>query len=189
MANRACKTISCASRRVQYLTLLTACIGLSGCSDQSMSDLHSYSATVLAREGTRIDELPPIEPYIVYSYASAASAQPDPFQPFLRESDRDDTADIAANGIRPDLDRNKEELETTPLDGLRMMGTLVREESVWGVVRSPDGTIHRVSVGNYMGRNHGKIIGIFEDKIELQEIIPDGQGGWQERSAGLALIE
>lgn len=171
----------------RFTVALAASVALVGCSSESMRDLESYKQQVLARKGTRIEELPPIEPYVVYDYRS--SGQHDPFEPFTREAEEEIDEQITANGIRPDLNRNKEELETAPLDALRMMGTLVREERVWGVIRSPDGTIHRVRVGNYMGKNHGKITDISEDKIELQEIIPDGQGGWQERDAALALVE
>ena len=70
-----------------------------------------------------------------------------------------------------------------------MMGTLELNEELWGIVRSPDGTIHRVQVGNYVGRNHGKIVGISEESIDLNEIIQDGRGGWQERDAALALTQ
>ena len=92
-------------------------------------------------------------------------------------------------GPQPDLDRNREELEQYALDSLRMVGTLDRDGTVWAIVRSPDSIIHRISVGNYMGKNHGKIIGISEDRIELMEIIPDGLGGFEERDAALALAE
>ena len=75
------------------------------------------------------------------------------------------------------------------ITSVSMMGTLEREGSTWAIVRSPDSIIHRIGVGNYIGKNHGKIIGISEDRIELKEIVPDGQGGWSERDASLALLE
>jgi type IV pilus assembly protein PilP len=52
-----------------------------------------------------------------------------------------------------------------------------------------DGTIHRIQVGNYMGKNYGKIIGIGEDRIELMEIVPDKPGMWRKQQASLALVE
>ena len=71
-----------------------------------------------------------------------------------------------------------------------MMGTLERDGARPGPsCADPDTIIHRISVGNYIGKNHGKIIGISEDRIELKEIVPDGQGGWTERDAALALLE
>ena len=162
---------------------------LSGCVDRDMSDLQSYAQDVLSRKGTRIDELPPIEPYEVYTYTSSEGV--DPFEPFYKEqlAEQQPTDTGAISGIAPNFDRNKEELEGFSLDSLRMMGTLELNEELWGIVRSPDGTIHRVQVGNYMGRNHGKIVGISEESIDLNEIVQDGQGGWQERTAALALIE
>jgi type IV pilus assembly protein PilP len=169
--------------------LIAAGVALSGCVDQNMSDLQSYAQQVLARKGTRIDELPPVEPYEVYSYSSSEGV--DPFEPFYREEAPQPGEALAATdtGIRPNFDRNREELESYALDSLRMMGTLELGEELWGIVRSPDGTIHRVQVGNYLGRNHGKIVSISEESIDLNEIIQDGRGGWQERSAALALIQ
>ena len=52
----------------------------------------------------------------------------------------------------------------------------------------PDGVIHRVRVDNYMGQNFGRIIGIYEDRIELVELIQNASGdGWVERPAAVAL--
>jgi len=38
-----------------------------------------------------------------------------------------------------------------------------------------------------MGRNHGRIVAIKNDRINLIEIVPDGHGGWLERPRTLAL--
>ena len=160
-----------------------------------MSDLRSYVAEVKTRKGTRIQELPPIEPYVVYTYPCNDVIQcNDPFEPFFQETPRapDDGGNqnqTQTTGPKPDFDRNREELEGYPLDGLRMMGTLEKEEQFWGIVRDPDAIIHRVQVGNYIGQNHGKIVAITEEKIQLLEIVPDGRGGWEERNAEIALAE
>ena len=171
--------------------LCAAALALSGCTERDKSDLESYAQEVLARKGTRIDELPPVEPYEVYTYASAEGA--DPFEPFYKEKEAPLVppcpGDCSAVGPTPDTDRNREELETHSLDALRMMGTVELKEELWGIVLSPDGTIHRVKVGNYLGRNHGKIVGISEESIDLNEIVDNGQGGYEERSAALGLAE
>jgi type IV pilus assembly protein PilP len=44
-------------------------------------------------------------------------------------------------------------------------------------------------VGNYVGQNDGRITGVFEDRIEIVELVPDGAGGWLERQAKVALDE
>jgi len=173
------------------LAVVIASLVLPGCADQRMDDLERYASSVLARKGTKIKELPPLEPYEVYTYAS--SGDRDPFEPFYKpeQSSPEEAGASAAAGAgpRPDTTRNREELEQYALDSLRMMGTLELEDILWGIIRSPDGTIHRVQLGNYMGRNHGKIVAIAEDRIEINEIIPNGQSGWLERPAALALFE
>ena len=173
------------------LAIAFASILLTGCGGGSMADLRDYVEEVKKRKGTRIEELPPIEPYIVYTYPCTGTVGcVDPFEPFFQEPPSEpEQAQTASSGITPDFDRNREELEGHALDSLRMMGTLEKDEEIWGIIRSPDSIIHRVKIGNYMGKNHGKIINISEERIELTEIVPDGQGGWMERDAALALIE
>ena len=185
------------SRRSTFLrtlaTILVVCVPLASCGGGSMADLRSYVAEIKTRPGTPIEDLPPIQPYVVYTYPCDGAIQcVDPFEPFYleppRPPDGGDTT-ISDNGISPDFDRNREELETYPLDSLRMMGTLERGEQFWAILRDPDAIIHRVEVGNFIGQNNGKITGISEDRIELLEIIPDGRGGWEERNAELALAD
>ncbi len=185
-ANESVLGARAAARAAAVVVLAT---GLSGCVERDMSDLQAYSQQVLARKGSRIDELPPIEPYEIYTYSSSEGV--DPFEPFYKEqlAQQEQVPTGSTSGISPNFDRNPEELETYALDSLRMMGTLELAEELWGIVRSPDGTIHRVQVGNYMGRNHGKIVSISEETIDLNQIVQDGRGGWQERSAALDLVE
>lgn len=184
--NRAAVTCNRDARRWRALAVV-AYLALTGCGGGSMSDLQAYVDEVLSRPGGKIPPIPPLEPYAVYTYQS--SGEVDPFEPFFQEAP--DLTEIAEGegGVSPDPHRNREELENFALDSLRMMGTLEQDESIWGIVKTPDGSIHRVQTGNYLGRNHGKIIHISEEKIELTEIVADGRGRWQERPAALALAE
>lgn len=179
------------------MALLVVCVPLAGCGGGSDADLRSYVAEVKTRPGTPIAGLPPIAPYVVYTYpCDGAVPCPDPFEPFYLEPPdpcsnpkSPECGPGPVGGPSPNFDRNREELESFPLDGLRMMGTLEKGEQFWAILRGPDSIIHRVQVGNYIGQNHGKITEITEDKIELLEIVPDGRGGWEERDAELALAE
>lgn len=162
-----------------------ALLGLTGCESSNLGDLQSYVAQVKARNPGRIEPLPEIEVYQTHSY-SVANLR-DPFsKPETRQQDAEQQK-ASTGGISPDFNRPRELLEEYPLDSLRMVGTLEREQNVWAIVKANDGTIHRVVTGNYMGQNHGKIISISDNQIDLTEIIPDGAGGWQERNAALAL--
>ena len=94
-----------------------------------------------------------------------------------------------ASGLFGSSDRIREELEGFPIDSLRMVGTIERGETLWGVVRNQEGAIFRVTIDNFLGRNHGRVIEIREEAIDLIEIVPDGQGCYQERNTQLALSE
>ena len=68
-----------------------------------------------------------------------------------------------------------------------MVGTFEKESSEWALVQDPDGVVHRVSVGNYLGQNHGKVGSISNDEVYLSEFIADGVGGWLVREASISL--
>jgi type IV pilus assembly protein PilP len=162
--------------------LALALTGLAACGSD-MDELDKYINDVKARSGGRIEPLPEITPYEVYAYAADQEGVRSPFMP--------DTPQSAgpAGGTRPDPDRPREFLESVPLDSLNMVGTMDLGETAYGLVQTPDGLIHRVLPGNYMGQNDGRIIGIGESKIELVEIISDGIGGYVERDAAVSLSD
>ncbi len=75
------------------------------------------------------------------------------------------------------------------MDTLVLIGYIKKEHDPinWGLIKVASGKIHRVKKGNYLGKNYGKIIDISSAKIDIMEIIPNGQGGWEERAASIAL--
>lgn len=167
-------------RRLLAAALLAA-VGLSAGCARDTSDLDGYLAEVKARRSLPIEPIPEIKPFDTFEYPDEPLR--DPFAP-LDFSPRNEVA--KSSGPSPDMARPRELLEEYPLDTLRMMGILQQKESLWALVRDSSGTIHRVQTGNYMGQNHGRIIGINEREVKLRELIPDGAGGWMERQAALA---
>jgi type IV pilus assembly protein PilP len=165
------------------LLLAIAALGLAACGSD-MDDLDSYINSVKARPGGRIEPLPEITPYEVFTYVADAEGLRSPFVP-----DTPQAAGPAAGGASPDPDRPAEFLESFPLDTLRMVGTLDVNETVYGLVQTSDGLIHRVVPGNYMGQNDGRITQITESEIVLVEIISDGIGGYIERDAAIGLSD
>jgi len=160
---------------------------LVACTSDDVSDLTKYIQEVKARPKGAIEPLP--ETKIVESFVFKPEGLRDPFRATEKSAEEAGPDVSAATGIRPDTERRKEELEAFSLDTLRMVGTLRDPQGLWGLVRTKDGTIHSVQVGNHMGQNYGKIIRILEDKIELMEIVPDKPGTWREQQATLALAE
>jgi type IV pilus assembly protein PilP len=111
----------------------------------------------------------------------------DPFRQSTSEGSDQVAQSGPAKGPRPNLQRPREYLERFELDTLVMVGTFSKEASDWALIKDPDGVVHRVAVGNYLGKNHGKVNGISSDEVLLSEFIADGIGGWLVRDASIAL--
>jgi type IV pilus assembly protein PilP len=165
--------------------VLALSVVLSGCSSSSMTDLMEYVDSVKAKPAGRIAPLPEFKTYETYAYSS--SSLRDPFVMFEDEAEIVQPSATPGGGLRPDLSRHKETLEQYPLDTLKFVGQLEKDGNKWAIVTSPDSLVHRVKVGNHIGKNYGKITAVMEDKIIIRELVPDGMGGWIEREAGLSL--
>jgi type IV pilus assembly protein PilP len=160
---------------------------LAACGDNNFKDLNTYIAAIKAQPKGTIESLP--ETKIIEPFVFNPEGLRDPFKP-LMQIDQDQLADFSAGGgIKPDLTRRKEDLEAFSLEALKMVGTLTMKSMLWGLVKTDDGTVHRVQVGHYMGKNFGKIVSISIDKIELMEIVPDKPGTWREQQTSLKLLE
>jgi len=167
----------------QLLLAVSLTAGVSACSSD-MNDLRAYVDEVKARPGGRIEPLPQIRPAPSFAYEAAGRRSPFmPDTPQARVSNNPD----AIQG--PDPNRAREFLEQFPLDTLRMVGTMNSQAGTFGLVQTSDGLIHRVTVGNHLGQNYGRIMSISESEIQLVEIIADGIGGYLERPAAVALTD
>jgi type IV pilus assembly protein PilP len=167
--------------RLKHAALLAAALALlAGCSND-MDDLHAEVKSIKDAPGSGIEPLPEVKPYETFTYAAAN--QRSPFEAGVS------AAANSPNAIRPDANRPREFLEQFSLDTLRMVGTVKLKGSLYGLVQTRDGLVHRVLPGNHMGQADGRITAIEEAKISLIEIVPDGMGGFIERPAALALSE
>mgnify|MGYP001824666357 CR=1 FL=1 len=144
-----------------------------------MDDLMSYVDDVKARPGGRIEPLPQIKPYQTFTYEAGTRRSP-----FVQEVG---VSQGQRAGPRPDQNRPKEYLEGFPLDTLNMVGTLEREGRTFGLLQTQDGLVHRVLPGNYVGQNDGRVVSVSEAGIEVEELVPDGIGGFFKRSAAIGL--
>ena len=180
---------------VRHLPLFRAAL-LGGCTlllaacGEGIGDLQAYVQQVRAQPPGRIEPIPEFTPYQNFEYTSHDLRDPFRLVDFRRPDEVPEEMQASGTGIRPDLDRVKEPLEDFPLDTLRMKGTIDDKDGIkWGLIFAPDNTIHRVIEGNYMGQNHGRIIELTDQKIELTEIVPDGLGNYIERSSAVSLVE
>lgn len=167
------------------LSIIVLALCIAGC-QQEKDDLNAYVAKVKAQQKSDIPPIPVMKPYEHFEYAAADLRNP--FIPTVIDVPEPEPEPIAENGIRPDAVRRKEALEAFELAELQFVGTL-EQEQIWALVRAPDGVIHRVQNGNYIGRNHGKIISISDSELKLKEIVPNGRGGFIERDTSVSAVE
>lgn len=167
------------TRTSRYLVFALASLPLlSGCS-QGMSDLEAFVQETMQKPAKPIPPMPQLEPYVPFIYSAFDLRDPFSVPEYVEEK--------TDNGLRPDSNRSKEPLEAFPLDGFNMMGIIERNGRPEALISAPDGTIHTLVVGNYLGQNFGKITNIQETKIDLIEIIPDGNGGWMEHPTAITM--
>ena len=172
------------------ITLLgTFAVLVAGCGE-GLGDLQDFVAQTRAKPPGRIEPIPEFQPYQNFEYTSHDLRDPFKLVDFRRPEENPEEIAALGSRLRPDIDRVKEPLEDFPLDTLRLKGTIDDKDGVkWGLIFAPDNTIHRVIEGNYLGQNHGRIISVSDQTIDLTEIVPDGLGNYIERSSAIALIE
>lgn len=165
--------------------LLLSVIFLTACSDSNVADLEEFIADTTAKPKGRIAPLPEFKPYSAFVYSASAMRSPFESPVAFEELSRqvDDTVDA------PDQGRPKQALERYNLSELSLVGTLSKDAdgNLKALVKTMSGNVHVVELGQYMGKNHGRIINIEDSKLELIEVVPNGSGGWISRPQTLGL--
>lgn len=156
---------------------------LAGCADPEMGNLDRDLAAIRNDPGQvpRV-ELPEIPEYEAVPYDEA-----DRRSPFMPRQRDDEVAPVDPDSERaPDPDRPRGLLERYELSELELVGTLTVAGQPSALVRVPDGQVHRLSVGNHMGGDHGRIVSITESSVVLVETVLE-RNAWVERSTRLSL--
>ena len=171
--------------RILLSSVLVASVFLAGCDGGGdYRDLSRYMDDVRAKPKGSIEPLPKFSPYEAFTYR--ASGERSPFdKPIKVEVVRKQKVE---SDIRPDLDRVKQFLEGFAFDNFSMVGTLSDDRGFYALI-SADGNVYKVEVGDYLGRNHGRVIGITDSEIQVIEIVKNGPDSWVERPRTLALNE
>lgn len=170
-----------------FLPMLVVTALLTGCSGSGeFEDLQRYVADVNARPKGRIEPLPEFKPYESFQYSAAGLRGPftAPVDIKLIKYQQE----RAKSDIKPDVKRTKEYLEGFSIDAITMVGTVALiENELWALLDDAEGGVHRVQPGNFVGRNHGKVVSINPGSVDIIEIVPDGHGGWLERPRAIKL--
>lgn len=180
------KLSNCGLSSPFFWLLLVVSISLTSCG-REMRDLKDYAEEVKSREPPGIDPIPEVKPYQSFKYQANNSRNP--FDATIFQAKIVQNIRKSNSTISPNPNRTPEFLENFPLDTLRMVGTLEQQGTLWALIQTPEKTIQRIAAGNYLGQNNGKVLGVSDAGIKLEEIIPDGFGGWRKRDGNIALSE
>jgi type IV pilus assembly protein PilP len=169
---------------VKSFSIILCSVLLTACGGSDFSDLDSFMAEKKARPGGIIAPIPTFKAYEAFAYSAAVQRSP-----FDRPIEVRDIAQLrAVSAVKPDNTRSKEFLEQFTFDSLSMVGTLEKGEQDWTLVLDPEGGVHRVQQGDYLGRNHGKIVDTNDTYVAVIEIVSDGSAdGWVERPRTIKL--
>ena len=153
---------------------------MAACTQNDYTDLEAFVQSSGNGLQGQVDPVPDVKPHQYFTYQAF-----DISSPFVPR--KNDQAQTITSGVQPDLNRHKEVLESYPLESLSMVGSLQQHDSIFALIKSPDGTLHRVKIGNHLGQNFGKIDHISEAEVRLSEIVQDGVNEWTERTSALML--
>jgi type IV pilus assembly protein PilP len=170
---------------IRYFALSVLLLGLGGCfGGDDFSDLDAYMNEVRLRPAGRIEPTPTFRSYPTFTY-SAANLR----SPFSRQV-RVDLAgqQRGSRNVKPDPNRVKQYLEGFNIEQFEMVGTISNASGSFALLRGA-GAVHRLKVGDYLGRNDGRIVAISATQVDVVEIVPDGEGAWLERPRTIPLKE
>lgn len=168
-----------------YIILLI--IFLTGCSKvDSTSDLKERIEKTKLNVVGQVEPLPKFKEVDKYTYQNINMRSPFDFTMIEKKK----AQEKVFTNVKPDEKREKEILENIDIDKFVMVGTIKkRDEKIEAIIDYGKGIYDVVSIGNYIGKNNGKIVNITEDTIEVVEIIPNGMYRWLERPLSIKLTK
>jgi len=166
-------------RAIVICTLLS----LAACDASSDENLSEWMATVRRTAHTSPLTLP--APLTMKTFIYEPPGHVDPFDT-SKISMLLDISDHA--GVRPDLKRSREPLESYPLDQFRMIGSLGRPGQSVALVEVGK-ILYQLRKGNHLGQDLGEVITIMDGSIEIEETIQEANGTWVKRRVQLSMRE
>lgn len=140
---------------------LLACVMLllSGCKDDTLSDLQAYISNVKKMTSRNAEAVSQVNVTPTF-YVSAQEKSPFSF------------------AKTPTMKRRKQSgpLEKYALSQLTLVGTIGRGKKSWALITTPNGHMHQQTMGTYIGLNHGRITKIMPKYIEVVEEQMDENG-------------
>lgn len=158
---------------------------LSACSGEQ-EELTQWMEQQKREAKPNVQPLSPPKKFNPQAYVAAVGVEPFSTQKLtvaLKQEARQPNSLLSA-----EINRRKEPLESYPLDSMAMVGSVVRGNQPYALLRV-DNLLYQVKLGDYLGQNYGKITKITETDVSLREIVQDAAGEWIERNSALQLQE
>jgi len=167
------------------LLMVVMCVVLGGCgSDGDFADLDAYMSEMRLRPPGDIEPAPTFGSFPTFTYEAASLRSP--FQPLV--SIDPTRRPQGSRSVGPDPSRVKQHLEGFNIELFEMVGTISNASGAFVLLRGAGG-VHRLKVGDYLGRHDGRIVAISDSQVDVLEIVPDGAGAWFERPRIIPLKE
>jgi type IV pilus assembly protein PilP len=172
-------------RTIGIAAPLLALALLAGCAGEQQ-ELRAWVDEQRQAAKPNVQPLQPPTQFQAQAYEGEQSVEPFSGQKLavaLKQEARQPNSMLAA-----EMNRRREPLESFPLDGMSMVGSLSRDGRPYALLRV-NNLLYQVREGDYLGQNFGRITRIGETEIALREIVLDPAGEWVERSTTLQLQE
>ena len=160
-------------------------LALQGCADDQ-DELAQWMDQQKREVKSSVEPLVPPKKFVPQAYGALTGVEPFSTQKLtvaLKQEARQPNSLLAA-----EINRRKEPLEAYPVDGMVMVGSVVRGGQQYALLKV-DNLLYQVKAGDYLGQNYGKIVKITETDVSFREIVQDAAGEWIERMSALQLQE
>jgi len=166
---------------INLLFIAMLMVFLAGCAAGEGDDLDQFMANAANTMSKSVEPLPEVQSYSPLPYNVDGIL----IDPFMAKK-----ASKGTGSLQPNTSRPRELLESFPLESLFYVGSLSKKKLKYALIKTPEGVLQRVRVGNYMGPNFGLITAVGDDAITIKEIVQDDvTGEWVEREASVELQE
>lgn len=152
--------------------LLVPPLLLLGCASEEHQDLRQWMRDEAKGMRGKVAPLPEIAAFPVVSYETEMLTPPFAAGKIV-------TLEGAADKTAPDRERPQQPLEIFPLEDLRVTGVIMAGAVPYALIQTPaPNKPKHVRVGEYMGRNFGKIKSITTEGVTVIETVKDANGAW-----------
>lgn len=172
-------------RFLSRFTVLLSIFMLAACGEVEQNELEDWMQEQRKLTPTTITPVTAPKVFVSASYEGFTADDPFDELKLKRVLDRL-RASTNSNAINPDLLRKRDVLESYPLDAIKMVGFMIQKNKPTAIL-SASGVLFNAVLGEHLGQDFGKIVGITEQEVSFKELVQDTSGVWTKRDSKLAL--